>query len=157
MKLKSYTRRSIPPHVVIPWGEVRLTYSRHALSRMDARTKGSLSILPTVIQLTEKSLKQVWTVMGEDGQEGLRSILVEVPYTRGTLLQLVISADGIVITLYFRPTEWQKTNARRVEALLSESTASDTSPEAPSEEQVLDVIPVGKTYYPKASWHRRAS
>lgn len=155
MKIKSYTRRSIPPHVEIPWGEVKLVYSRHALSRMDDRTKGSLSILPTVIRLTEKSLKQVWTVLGDDGQEGLRSILVEVPYTRGTLLQLVISADGVVITLYFRPTEWQKTNAKRVEAQLSESTASDTSPEAPSSEETLALYgPELRHGFSKSRWRK---
>lgn len=154
MKIRSYTRRTIPSHLLIPWGELKLVYTNHALSRMDARTKGSLSILPTMIMLNERNLKQVWTVE-VDGVEGLRSILVEIPYTRGTLLQLVISADGVVITLYFRDTQWQKTNAKRVEALQLESIASDTSPEVLSEGPLLDAR--GQVLYPKGTYFPKAS
>lgn len=154
MKTNSYTRSTIPPHLVIPWGELKLVYTSHALSRMDARTKGSLSILPTMITLSKKTLKQVWAVEGEES-EGLRSMLVEIPYTRGTLLQLVISADGIVITLYFRDTKWQRTNAKRVEALQLESIASGTSPEVLSEDPVLDAR--GQVVYPKGTYFPRAS
>lgn len=127
MTIKSYPRGRIPPEVVVPWGELHLGYTDHAMSRMNARSKGSLEILPNMILLAPKNLKQIWTEREEGGIEMLKSMLVEIPYTRGILLQLIISAKGVVITLYFRETLWQKTHARRAEDLRSASTASDTS------------------------------
>lgn len=121
--IESFNRSSIPPGIVIPYGEMKLAYTHHARKRMEARTKGSLAILPKMIVLAEKNLKQIWT---SDGK--LKSMLVEIPYSKGTLLQLIISSDLVVITLYFRETLWQRTNVRHAEARHLESIASDTSP-----------------------------
>lgn len=129
--IESFNRSSIPPGIVIPYGEVKLVYSHHARKRMEARTKGSLAILPKMIILAEKNLKQIWTVDGK-----LRSMLVEIPYSKGTLLQLIVSSDMIVITLYFRETLWQKTNVRHAEPHHSENSASDIRSECQSIERL---------------------
>jgi hypothetical protein len=121
---------------------------------MGERTLGSLSILPRTITISSKNLKQIWVEESEEGEEAARrikSMLVEIPYTRGTLLQLILSNDFIVITLYFRET-WRNTNARSADNLVSESTASDINQDLPSNQVQLDehgqVIYSKGTYFP---------
>lgn len=139
MKIKSYTRTKIPPGVRIPWGQVNLSYTAHALSRMtEMRSPGSMNILPNMILISEKNLKQIWTVE-ETGVEKLRSMKVDIPYTRGILLQLIISSELVVITLYFRKV-WQKIPVVSVESPASQNCAGDISPEHPSKEDRLSRI-----------------
>lgn len=148
MDIKSYTRSRIPPGINIPWGQVSLVYTNHARSRMVLdRSQGSLNILPNMILLSQKNLKQVWTIV-EGKEEKLRSMLVEVPYTKGTLLQLVISADCVVITLYFRKV-WPKTSVVSAELPQLESIVSDTKREAQLSELGQVVYPKG-TYFPRS-------
>lgn len=162
--VKPYSRSRFPTEVVIPWGQRDLIYTDHALSRMRERTQGDLSILPHMVLLSEKNLKQIWVDTSQEPLK-IKSMKMEVPYTRGTLLQLIASYDEpsgklIVITLYFREV-WRKTIARHAGLLPLESTASDTNPDSPLVEQPeLDatgqvVFPLG-TYFPKGQYLRRS-
>lgn len=143
-KTKSYSRTRIPPGIKIPWGQVDLKYTDHARSRMtEMRTPGSLNILPHMILISDKNLKQIWTV-GEGTEERLQSMKVDVPYTRGVLLQLIISADLVVITLYFRKV-WQKTPVSDAENPALKSSVCVASPEVPSDQDLLDkFLPMAK-------------
>lgn len=138
MNIKAYSRSRFPPEITIPYGQRDLVYTDHALSRMENRTQGSLSILPHMVLLSEKNVKRLWTEQEKGGIEKLRSMKVELPYTRGILLQLIISFDMltdklIVITLYFRET-WQRTIARCAEDHHLLNIASDTNPGSPCDE-----------------------
>lgn len=153
-KTKRYNRDQFPPGMYIPYGEVMLTYTDHARTRMEERTMGTLNILPQKITISTSNLKKLWTIT-EEGKEKISSMLVELPYTRGTLLQLIISTKFVVITLHFRET-WQKLNARRAVLPALGSIAGNIGKELPSNPPQLDeygqvVYPKG-TYFPKKGW-----
>lgn len=138
--------------MILPYRKVTLGYSDHALGRMQERTLGSLSILPKMVTISPKNLKQIWVEEPEDGETQVRrvkSMLVELPYTRGTLLQLIISYDFVVITLYFRET-WRNTTARSADNPASESIASDISRDLLSDQIQLDEH--GQVIYPKGTY-----
>lgn len=150
MKIQGYYRNHFP-EMELPYQEVRLAYTDHALSRMTERTRGSLNILPRKITISKKNLKQIWIEEPENETEvrRIKSMLVEIPYTRGVLLQLVISSEFAVITLYFRET-WRKTTVKDAEPPVLESIVSVTSPELLSNPPRLDDN--GQVIYPKGTY-----
>ncbi len=137
---KSYSRKNIPENITIPWGEIKPVYTDHALSRMTERTQGSMAILPKMVVINERTLKQIWV---EDGI--LKSMLVELPYTRGILLQLILSPESIVITLHFRET-WRRTLARCAESQASVSIAGSINLE-----RLSDTAQSARLWFPKKS------
>jgi hypothetical protein len=80
---------------------LKIWYGRHANQRLEERCKGSLAIKPYRIMITRKCLVKGYL---EEGK--LERFVVRLPYTKGTLLYLVLCPSNYIEHTYFVKSVW---------------------------------------------------
>jgi hypothetical protein len=84
----------LPNYLKNKW--VQLTYSPHALQRLEERCRGCLMLKPNNVKLTNNNV--IWWEKNEEKHIQLK---IKINYNRQQNMILIIQLDGLVKTVYY--------------------------------------------------------
>ena len=76
---------------------IDLTYSPHALQRLEERCKGCLMLKPNKVKITNENV-----IYWHKNEEKHVKLKIKINYSRQQDLILVVQLDGLVRTLYYQ-------------------------------------------------------